>query len=222
MSLANYKDLSREYGPVQKLHTRDNDLIALQEDKISKILFGKNLLSDSVGGGAVTSIPEVLGTQIPYVGEYGISHNPESFAQWGNSLYFTDAKRGAVIRLGGDGLFEINNLGMSDYFKDLFRDNFTTQKLGVYDPFKEQYVISNTDQDAVPCESKVKALFRTDPIFSFATDTVFLDSRIYKVMDGTLVDTGDGTSWANINGSTPTYTGSGNETVSITVDAQVS
>ena len=128
MSLANNKDL-QEYGPIQKLHTRDNDLIALQEDKISKILFGKNLLSDSVGGGAVTSIPEVLGTQIPYVGEYGISHNPESFAQWGNSLYFTDAKRGAVIRLEGDGLFEINNLEMSDYF-DLFRDNFTTQKLG--------------------------------------------------------------------------------------------
>ena len=111
---------------------------------------------------------------------------------------------------------------MSDYFKDLFRDNFTTQKLGVYDPFKEQYVISNTDQDAVPCESKVKALFRTDPIFSFATDTVFLEVESTRSWTVSLVDTGDGTSWANINGSTPTYTGSGNETVSITVDAQVS
>jgi len=220
LSLANYKDLSREYGPIQKLHTRDNDLIALQEDKISKILFGKNLLSDSVGGGAVTSIPEVLGTQIPYVGEYGISHNPESFAQWGNSLYFADAKRGAVLRLGGDGLFEINNLGMSDYFKDLFRDNFTTQKLGVYDPFKEQYVISNTTQTAVPCESRVRALFKNDPVVSFAATTLQIDIQSTQSWTVQLIDTGDGTAWASINGATPTYTGSGNEVVTIEVSAQ--
>jgi len=220
LSLANYKDVNKEYGPIQKLHTRDNDIITLQEDKISKILFGKNLLSDSVGGGSITAIPEVLGTQIPYVGEYGISHNPESFAQWGNSLYFTDAKRGAVIRLGGDGLFEINNLGMSDYFKDLFRDNFLKQKLGVYDPFKEQYVVSNTDQDAIPCESNVKGLFKSNPIFSFGSSTVFLEIESTRSWSVTLNDTGDGTSWVTVNGNTPTYNGSNDETVSITVAAQ--
>ena len=44
LSLGNYKDLSREYGPVEKLHARDNDLVTLQEDKVSKVLYGKNLL----------------------------------------------------------------------------------------------------------------------------------------------------------------------------------
>lgn len=58
LSLANYKDVNKEYGPIQKLHTRDNDIITLQEDKISKILFGKNLLSDSVGGELLLQYPK--------------------------------------------------------------------------------------------------------------------------------------------------------------------
>lgn len=220
LSLANYKDVNKEYGPIQKLHTRDNDIITLQEDKISKILFGKNLLSDSVGGGVIASVPQVLGTQVPYVGEYGISHNPESFTSWGSQLYFADAKRGAVIRLGQDGLFEISNNGMSDYFKDLFRDNFTTQKLGVYDPFKEHYVISNTNQNAIPCEASVKTNFIPDSPFIFFTynsntSTISIESTRSWSID--LVDTGDGTGWVTINGQTPTYNGSLNETVTLSI-----
>ena len=52
-----------EFGSIQKLHARDTDLLVLQEDKVSRVLYGKNLLSDAVGGGAVTSSPQVLGNQ---------------------------------------------------------------------------------------------------------------------------------------------------------------
>ena len=64
LGLVNFKDLETSYGPIQKLHSRKTDVLILQEDRISYVLLSKNLLSDSVGGGAITSIPEILGTQI--------------------------------------------------------------------------------------------------------------------------------------------------------------
>ena len=64
LSKANFKFLDRSYGSIQKLHSRDNDLVVFQENKVFRVLYEKNLLSDAVGGGAIASIPEVLGT--PY------------------------------------------------------------------------------------------------------------------------------------------------------------
>ena len=100
------------------------DVLVLQEDKISYVLTGKDLLSDAGGGGALTSVPYVLGQQIARVEDFGISFNPESFSEWGQNMFFTDAKRGAVIKLIGDGrsqqLQEISTLGMESWFRDLF------------------------------------------------------------------------------------------------------
>ena len=145
LSLSNFKYLDKSFGSIQKIKSRDTDLVVFQEDKVSKILYGKNLLSDAVGGGSIASIPEVLGTQISFSGQYGISKNPESFAQWGNNMYFTDEFRGAVCRLSGNGIFEISSFGMADWFKDLFRDYPGKRKLGGIDPFKGRYVLSSRD-----------------------------------------------------------------------------
>lgn len=143
LSLANFKYLDRFFGNIEKLYSRDTDLVVFQENKVSKVLYGKNLLSDSVGGGTIASIPEVLGTQIAYVGEYGISNNPESFAIWGNNLYFTDARRGAVLQLTEAGIFEISSNGMKNWFKANLDPD--TQKLGMFDPYFEHYVLANNE-----------------------------------------------------------------------------
>lgn len=140
LSLGNFKYLDRFFGSIQKLFSRDTDLIVLQENKVSKVLYGKNLLSDSAGGGAIASIPEVLGTQISYEGEYGISLNPESFSKWGNDLFFTDARRGAVMALQPNGLFEISSQGMKNWFKANLDTN--TVKLGMMDPYFEHYTLA--------------------------------------------------------------------------------
>ena len=150
LGLANYKSLEQVYGDIGVIDARETDLLVLQEDKISYVLVGKNLLSDSTGGGAVTSVPEVLGTQIARVEELGISFNPESYVQWGAEKYFTDAKRGCVIRLTGMGRQEkldvVSDLGMDSWFRDLFQDSFYTQKLGGYDPFMDEYVLGSNDK----------------------------------------------------------------------------
>lgn len=164
LGLLNFKPLEQSYGNLEKLHAIQTDVLCLQEDKISYVLSGKNLLSDAVGGGAVTSVPEVLGQQIARSEDFGISHNPESFAQFGPYIFFTDAKRGAVIQLLGStaasmGLSVISESGMSTWFRDLFQVSFDYQKLGGYDPYSEEYVLSSntrklpTETSCIPCGS---------------------------------------------------------------------
>ena len=149
LGLANFKPCEESFGSIEILSARETDVLTLQEDKISYVLAGKNLLSDAAAGGAITSVPEVLGTQIARVEEYGISHNPESFIQWGENKYFSDAKRGALVQLKGVGKNErlslISSQGMRSWFRDLFNTSFNTQKLGAYDPYMDEYVFSSND-----------------------------------------------------------------------------
>ena len=150
LGLLNFKPLEETFGDVEILYARRDDILVLQEDKISYVLAGKNLLSDASGDGQLTSVPEVLGKQIARIEDYGISNHPESFAVWGESKFFTDAKRSAVINLVGSSaaneqLQLISESGMRSWFRDLFTASFTTQKLGAYDPYMNEYVLtSNT------------------------------------------------------------------------------
>jgi hypothetical protein len=150
LGLLNFKQLERSFGPIYIMDARQTDVLVLQEDKISYVLADKNLLSDAGAGGALTSVPQVLGTQIARAEKYGISFNPESYIQWGQDRYFTDAKRGAVINLkdsetGMSQLQVISDAGMSTWFRDLFIDKFDTQKLGAYDPYSDEYVLSSNE-----------------------------------------------------------------------------
>lgn len=146
LSTANFKDdVDKRYGHIQKLYSKDTDLILFQEDKVSRVLYEKDLLMNADGTSNLSSVEYVLGQQVPYTGEYGISRNPESFAVNANSIYFTDARRGAVCRLGLDGVTEISKAGMSNYFNSLYRDSIDSKKFGAYDPFYDQYVLHNSD-----------------------------------------------------------------------------
>jgi hypothetical protein len=148
--LSNYKNCEFSFGPIQILDGRQTDVLVLQEDKISYVLAEKNLLSDASAGNIVTATPEVLGTQIARTEKYGISFNPESYVQWGYDRYFTDAKRGAVLQLRGDSaqgdqLVVISEQSMRTWFRDMFNNSLNTQKLGGFDPYMNEYVLSNND-----------------------------------------------------------------------------
>lgn len=159
LALSNWKDCEKSFGPINKLFARKTDLLVLQEDKISYVLAGKNLLSDAAAGGAITSIPEVLGTQMARVEDYGISNNPESFASRGSEVFFTDSKRNAVLNLkgssgantqsyAGEALEVVSNFGLKNWFRDTFKDTFNNQKVGGFDPYMNEYVLSTNNQSA--------------------------------------------------------------------------
>lgn len=150
LGLLNFKKTEESFGPIQKMFARSTDILTLQEDKISYVLAGKNLLSDSAVGGAITSVPQVLGTQIARLEEFGISSNPESFAVYGYDKYFSDQKRGVLLQLKGSGyqneqLTVISEAGMRSWFRDKFIASPNTQKLGGYDPYMDEYVFSLND-----------------------------------------------------------------------------
>ena len=150
LGLLNFRDISIEFGEIQVLDGRADNMLVLQEDKISYILFEKDLLSDLSGGGALTSVPTVLGQQIARIEEYGISNNPESYVKWGYDKFFTDVKRNAVIQLRGTGTSETLNVisdnKMRSFFRDEFRDTVDKQKLGGYDPYMNEYALSINDR----------------------------------------------------------------------------
>ena len=147
LALVNWKDCEKSFGPISVLHARKTDVLVLQEDKVSNVLVGKNLLSDAVGGGAVTSTPEVLGTQIARTEEYGVSSNPESFVVYGYDSYFTDTKRNVVLNLKGEDLIPISNYGMSSWFRNSFKDRVGYQNIGGYDPYMKEYVLSVNNKE---------------------------------------------------------------------------
>ena len=144
LSLANYKDdIEKKYGKIVKLDSDETDLLVIQENKWSKVLYGKSLLYNADATTNVSRIEDVLGQQVMYSGEYGISNHPESYVKYGSNSYCTDLKRGVVLRLNNtNGLSEISSFGMRDYFKKLFRDNQILNIIGSYDPFFDLYVVN--------------------------------------------------------------------------------
>jgi len=133
------KDLNTRHGSIQKLYARDTDLITLCEDKVLRISANKDALYNADGKPQLISSNVVLGQAVPYVGDYGISKNPESFAADNYRCYFTDRQRGAVLRLSRDGITPISEHGMRTWFRDNFGKVYVNQAIGSFDKDKNTY-----------------------------------------------------------------------------------
>ena len=134
-------------GSIQKLHAEDTNLNIFQENKVSRALIDKDAIFTAEGQSLSVSGQKVIGQIVPYLGKYGISKNPESFAFHGGRKYFVDQNRGVVCRLTRDGITPISMYGMKDFFKDnlaLIDTSFSVQDkiYGMYDEVKDEYVIS--------------------------------------------------------------------------------
>jgi len=130
-------------GSVQKLFAENTNLTIFQELKVSTALIDKDAIYSAEGRPITTSSNLVIGQIQAYAGQYGISTHPESFAVFGYRKYFTDSNKGLVLRLSQDGITEISNYGMRDYFGAKF-ENVTDSSLvlGGWDQSAKQYVLS--------------------------------------------------------------------------------
>lgn len=228
LSVANFKYLDKEFGSIQKLYARDTDMLVFQENKVSQVLYGKNIINDAAGGGQVVTIAEVLGTQIAYPGEWGISRNPESFAEWGQEIYFTDSRRGSVLQMTGNQIVPISSNGMTDYFRDLMTASPNTQKLGGYDPHTRKYVLSSNNISTLKCKLEISRNFLNVPRGTFPVSYNLFTIISDIAWTTTLVNTGNGTSWLtgvptsgygtlDINGAVAVNATSSNRSLNIVV-----
>ena len=138
------KDLEPNYGSIQKLHTRDTNLVALCEDKVFTIMADKDILYSGAGTPQVIASNRVLGQTTPFIGDFGIGLDPSSFTSNANRMYFADRVRGKVVRISNDGISLISQAGMSDFFKDKLVSNVSKIK-GGFDVNSGQYIISLDD-----------------------------------------------------------------------------
>jgi len=173
------KDINPKYGSIQKLYSRNSDLVTLCEDKILRIQANKDALFNADGDSNVVSTNKVLGQTIPFVGDYGISTNPESFAKDSYRAYFTDRVRGAVIRLSMDGLTPISDAGMKDWFRDNLKNH--RELVGSFDDRNDEYNINLTNYDTVSVDGFIPGAFtmigpNAPPIteWSPANDGIFI------------------------------------------------
>ena len=177
------KDLNPEYGSIQKLFTRNTNVIAFCEDKILKILSNKDALYNADGNPQLLASNRVLGQSVPFTGEYGISTNPESFASYGYRVYFTDKNRGAVLRLSADGLTPISDKGMKNYFRTKF--SLANNIIGSYNEDKDVYNLTIDDEtvsftETVNGWTSFKSFLPEDGISLNGTYYTFKNGDIWK------------------------------------------
>ena len=177
------KDLNPIYGGIQILKARDTDLVTLCEDKCFRVQANKDALFTADGNPNVTSTNNVLGQTIAYAGEFGISNNPESFTTYGFRSYFTDKARGTVIRLSRDGITEIAESGMSDYFEDKLKAT-SGAILGSYDEAAGSYNVSFSSDESVAFKEGVRGW--TSRMSFVPEAAISLNNDYYTIKNGEL------------------------------------
>ena len=131
------KNLNPSYGSIQALKARDGDLVVFTEDKVLKVQANKHAVYNADNNPQLVATNMVLGQAIPFAGDFGISKNPESLASDEYRLYFTDKQRGAVLRLSGNGITPISDVGMKTYFRDKLKN--ADLLIGTFDGVSNEY-----------------------------------------------------------------------------------
>ena len=160
--------LDPQDGSIQKLYADDTQIVIFQEDKLSRSPINKDFIYSAEGGAVpVTSNTQFLGTIAPYAGDFGISKDPQSFAAFGFSRYFTDKNRGCVLRLSQNGIVQISNSGMSDFFRDALAHS--KEVIGSYDEYHGLYNLTIIG-DCYDSETDTNIATASDGYFTISFD----------------------------------------------------
>jgi len=144
------KAVDPQKGSIQRLYAEDTNLIVFQEDKVNRALIDKDAIYSAEGSGTVTSTNLVIGQITPYVGEFGISKNPESFAVYGYRKYFADRDRGSIM------LFRDILRDVDENYKSIYDNSYTYASDGATGGSPIEYFINlTTNANELPVGAKV-------------------------------------------------------------------
>ena len=140
-SLGNFDSLDGRYGAVEYIGNYNDDLVALQENKLCLIPVNKNILEYASGSADVAVSTNVLGQRRYSAGDYGSGGHPEAVFIQDNNVYFVDESRQAVCALTGGQLVPISEKGMSSFFEGFFTNGHTKYVSG-YDPRESAFYVT--------------------------------------------------------------------------------
>ena len=176
------------HGKIMKLYAEDTNLIIFQEDKVNRALIDKDAIYTAEGQALTASGRMVIGQIVPYKGNYGIATDPFSFAVYGYRKYFTDRKRGCVLRLttGGE-IVEISGYGMHDFFRDQLTQDGITRIVGGWDNHTKNYILSIQTASGYKTTSFDEGVQGWTSFFSFKPSFMFsLTSTFFSTNAGKL------------------------------------
>jgi hypothetical protein len=176
------------HGSIQKLFAEDTNLIIFQEDKVNRALIDKDAIYTAEGQALTASGRMVIGQIVPFAGKYGIATDPFSFAVYGYRKYFTDRKRGCVLRLttGGE-IIEISGYGMHDFFRDQLTQDGITRIVGGWDNHTKNYMLSIQTASSYKTTSFDEGVQGWTSFFSFKPSFMFsLTSTFFSTNAGKL------------------------------------
>lgn len=176
------------HGSIQKLFAEDTNLIIFQEDKVNRALIDKDAIYTAEGQALTASGRMVIGQIVPFAGKYGIATDPFSFAVYGYRKYFTDRKRGCVLRLSTGGeIIEISGYGMHDFFRDQLTQDGITRIVGGWDNHTKNYILSIQTASGYKTTSFDEGVQGWTSFFSFKPSFMFsLTSTFFSTNAGKL------------------------------------
>ena len=145
-SLANFDSVEVSFGPLRYLGNYNDDLVGLQQNKLSLIPVNKNIIEFAAGSANVAVSTDVLGQKRYSTGDYGCGNHPEAVLVVDNTVYFVDKSRQAVCSLTGGQLVPISDKNMGSFFDEFFAVTASKYMSG-YDPRDNVYYITRLTSD---------------------------------------------------------------------------
>ena len=140
-SLGNFDSVDQAFGPLNYLGNYNDDLVGIQQNKLSLIPVSKNIIEYAGGSANVAVSTNVLGSKRYSTGDYGCGDHQAAVLIRDNNVYFVDESRRAVLALTGGQLVPISEKNMSSFFQDFFSDGHTKYVSG-YDPDTNTYFLT--------------------------------------------------------------------------------
>jgi len=140
-SLGNFSSLDSKFGAAEYIGNYNDDLVCLQENKLSIVPLNKNIIEYSGGSAGLAVSADVVRDVRYSSGDYGCGGHPEAVLIQDNSVYFVDASRQAVCVLTGGQLVPISDKSMSSFFEGFFGNSHTKYVSG-YSPRDKTYYLT--------------------------------------------------------------------------------
>ena len=177
-TLANFGSLESKYGAINYIYNygTTGELLALQENKLSKTNVNSRILFDAAGGQNVALSTDVIGSTRYFVGDFGCGDHPEAVLVYDNDIFFVDVSRKKVLRVSGDQMVPISDKSMSSTFNDIFRDWGSSSNSSIGDS-KARKIVSGYDPDE---ETYYVTFYHDRPLLSFGNDSEIDFSDVYS------------------------------------------
>jgi len=148
---ANFKNIPNEHGPIELIKRDGDSMTVFQNNKISFLPINRSVISDASNSSSLIASSKVVGTQVFVPGRYGSGGNPEAVLYVDGMFYFANRHRREVYRyIPGRGIEVISDLGMKEYFNNLFKNTTATDRIvTAIDHLNDEFLISVTPYTTV-------------------------------------------------------------------------